>query len=79
MDMAGRRTMHFMTNPKTRQYQVFGAQKAVWLWLARGFYDASIEGPPVWPNHYAVLRFLELYDAIEFAKWWQLPVEPSNR
>jgi hypothetical protein len=68
---------HFMTKPKTQQSQVFGAHEAVPVWLARDRYEARVEGPPVWRDHCAIFRFFDLYDAIEFAKWWQLPIEPS--
>jgi hypothetical protein len=34
---------HFMTNPKTWQYQVFGAYEAVPVWLARDCYEACVE------------------------------------
>jgi hypothetical protein len=70
---------HFMTTPKTKQFQSFGAHEAVPVWLARDYYEACCECPPVWPYHCVIFRFFELDDAIEFAKWWQLPIEPSTR
>jgi hypothetical protein len=55
---------------KGREVAEAAVLRAAQTVVRRGVREACVEGPPAWPDHCAIFRFLALYITIEFAKWW---------